>query len=369
MYISSKKKKRMPRKTVLFISVLFIVLVVFITGTVMLLTKGKDIKDSLVKMPFSSEVPFFSAGGNVVYMDGTVMTCSDFSLKDLWKAELASQDFTYTASNSLIAAVSEDVVMLIGSKGENLFSTRINGIITSVRLGKDKIAVSVDQPLSDKTLSYIIIFDKSGNSIFRIDDMAGKYVLDYGFDSEGKQLFVLELDVSGAAPVSRITTYVPGAAKMTGIKELKDQLVEKIYIGEQAIYTMGTKRLSQYASLNKDAKDVLVYGWVLEDICESTPPSFVYVRGSESLYFEVARIISASGSETNINLAPGVFKILHGGERIYCFASDAVFVYTDEGQYLRSHEMPFDIDGVRRAGSGHVFVTAGESVYLLPLPK
>lgn len=369
MYISSKKKRRIPRRTVLFLSVILIVLTVLITGTVMFLTKGKDIKDSLVQMPFKSGDPYLSVGGNIAYADGAMLSCIDASQKDVWKAELFSDGLKYSTNGTYIAAVSDTVIMLIGPGGENLFSKQINGTISSVRLGKDKVAVRADQQSADKILSYIIIFDKSGNSVFRIDNLEGKYVLDYGFDTEGEQFYTLELDVSGAAPVSRITTYVPDAEKMTGIKELKDQLVEKIYIGEQAIFTMGTNRLSQYSSLNKDAKDVLVYGWVLEDVCEQASPSFVYVRSSESLYFDIARVISAAGDEAAINLPPGVFKILHGGERIYCFASNAIFVYTGDGQYLRSFDLPFEIDGVRRADSSHVFLTAGEAVYYLPLPK
>jgi hypothetical protein len=155
---------------------------------------------------------------------------------------------------------------------------------------------------------------------------------------------------------------------MTGIKELKDQLISKIYIGNEAIYTMGTNRLSQYSSLNSSAKDVLVYGWVLEDIFTQSPPSFVYVRSSESLYFDTARIITAAGTETKVNLPPGVFKILHSGEKIYCFASGSIFVYTGEGGYLRSYELPFEIDGAKRAMNGYVFITEGDNVYLMPLP-
>jgi hypothetical protein len=113
---------------------------------------------------------------------------------------------------------------------------------------------------------------------------------------------------------------------MTGIKELKDQLVESVYFSSDSVFTMGTTTLSQYSSLNSNATEVLVYGWVLEDISSKGDTKFVYVPGGDSGHYEIARVISKTGDETKINLPPSVFKILHTGEKIYCFATNNIFV-------------------------------------------
>lgn len=368
MYLNAKTKKRIPRKTVLFFSIILVVLVVFITGTVMLLTRGKEIKDTLALMPFGGDVKYFAAGSDVVYAKNGLLTCVDASAKDVWKVQLDSGDWTYNSNGSLIAAYGTDVIIVIGSDGQNLFTTRIPGSnIKSVRLGKDKVAVCTDQVLADKTMSYVVIFDLSGNSLYQID-ITGKYMLDYGFDYTGAQLYILELDVSGSKPLSRISTYRPETKAMTGIKELKDQLIESIYFSEDAVFMMGTNTLSQYSSLNSSATEVLVYGWALEDVSSAGGPKFVYVPGNSGKAYDVARIMKPSGDETKINLPPNVFKILHMGEKIYCFATNNIFVYTGDGKYLRNYALPFAIDGASRAFGGNVFITAGNTVYLLPLP-
>lgn len=351
----------------MFLSIILVVLVVLVTGTVMLLTRGKEIKDTLKQMPYGSADTYFPVGSSVVYAKNGLLTCIDTSAKDVWKVQLDAGDWTYTSNGSLIAATGTDVVIVINSKGENLFATRIDGAIKSVRLGKDKVAVYTDQVLTDKTLSYIVMFDLTGKSLYQID-ITGKYMLDYGFDYAGDQLYILELDVSGSAPLSRISTYRPETQAMTGIKELKDQLVEGIYFSEDSVFTLGTNSLAQYPSLNSNATEVLVYGWVLEDICIEGEPNFVYVPGTGSGTYDIARIIRPTGDETKINLPPGVFKILHMGEKIYCFASNNVFVYTGDGKYLRNYTLPIAIDGVKRAFGNYVFLTSGETVYLLPLP-
>ncbi len=368
MYLNVKQKKQIKPKAVLFLSAVFIVVVIFVTGTVMLLTKGKDIEESLVKMPFTADETFFAIGNTVVYTGSDSLTCTDTSLNDKWKIELESNVLKFTAGKSLIAAAGEDVLMVFDAQGQNLFSKRINeGNINSVRLGKDKIAVETDQALEDKTLSYIIVFGLDGTDLFKLD-ISGKYVLDYGFDAGSKQLYILELDVTGAAPISRVITYRPDTQSMTGVKELKDQLAHSVYFGESSVFTMGIKQLTEYSSLNTDGKEILVYGWILEDICDKADPIFVYVPSSDDAFIDITRIIKPSGDEVKINLPPSVFKILDTGEKIYCFATNNIFVYTGEGKYLRKYDVPFPIDGAKRAMDGFVFLMAAGEVYLLPLP-
>jgi hypothetical protein len=156
---------------------------------------------------------------------------------------------------------------------------------------------------------------------------------------------------------------------MTGINDLKDQLVSRVYLKGDNIYAMGTNYLTTFTSLKQSAK-LLVYGWSVEDICTTQDlPVFVYVKSDEmDSAVSVARVVRASGDEIKINLPPGVFSVLHTGEKIYCFASDSIFVYTVEGKYQRTHALPFAATGARKAMDGYAFVTEGDTVYLLDLP-
>lgn len=367
MYLNVKPKRQIKPKAVLFISAVFIVLAVFVTGAVMLLTRGKDIKDSLTKMPFKAGDAYLTAGSTIVYTSGNLLTSIDTSLSEKWKVQLESGGLKYSSGNSLIAAAGADVLMVFNVQGQNLFSTRIDGAIDSVRLGKDKVAVQTDQALEDTTKSYIVVFGLDGTDLFKLD-ISGRYVLDYGFDADSRQLYILELDVSGASPVSRVTTYRPETQSMTGIKELRDQLAHSVYFAESSVFTLGTKQLTEYPSLNTEGKEILVYGWMLEDISKKAEPRFVYVPSSGEAFIEITRIIKPSGAEVKINLPPNVFKIFDMGEKIYCFATNNIFVYTGDGKFFRKYDVPFPIDGASRAMEGFVFLKAGEDVYLLQLP-
>jgi hypothetical protein len=97
-----------------------VVLIVFVTGLVMLLTKGKDIKDSLVQLPFASGEAYYPVGTGVVYIRNGLLTCVDAGGKDVWKVQLDSADLKYASNGTIIAAYGADSMIVMGSKGESL---------------------------------------------------------------------------------------------------------------------------------------------------------------------------------------------------------------------------------------------------------
>lgn len=367
MYNQNKTKRKIPRKALVFFISIIVVLIVLLTGLIMLLTKGKQIEDTLVPMPFSSDAEYFNVGSNVVYLNEALLTSMDAKGKTIWQCSLYESGLHIVASDTAIAAISDDAIQCVDASGAQLFTTRIDGSVESARVGIDKVAVYVKQPLENNQPAYILVFDFSGNNLHQIS-VSDKHILDYGFDSQGDQLYILELDVSGSVPVSRITTYRPETQAMTGIKELKDQLVNGVKIIGKDIYAMGTHRLTIYPAANTgNSRDQLTYGWMTEDVSVSGDPKFVYVPSGNAPY-EIARIIRSSGGETKINLPPQVFRIILDGDKIYCFANTSFFVYTGEGKYLRTYDLPFGADAVRRAMPGYVFISQGAYVYLMPLP-
>ena len=77
-----KRPRRIPKKTAFFLVIAGIVLIVFVTGLIMLLTTGRSIKDSLVKMPFTAGSEYLTIGKNVIYSDSDMLYSADTSLKD-----------------------------------------------------------------------------------------------------------------------------------------------------------------------------------------------------------------------------------------------------------------------------------------------
>jgi hypothetical protein len=361
------KKKRMPRKTIIFFGAVILVTVVLITGLIVILTAEKSLEDTIVDMPFSAASSHYTVGQNIVYSDQELLTCINPSLSTVWKLRLFSGGLDFTANDDIIAATGQGVIQVINAQGQHLFSTQLDGDIESARVGKDMAAVYIRQHLDDKTPSYIIVFNLSGEQLFLLD-VTDRYVMDYGFDAVSDALYVLELDVSGSVPISRISTYKPDTQAITMIKELKDQLVSAVYWIDDKINAIGTTYLTVYGSMNAEIQQIMTYGWMLEDVYQNDDPKFIYVPSNSEASFDIARVVRTTGSEIKINLPPGVFRILHEGEKIYCFAKEKLFVYTGEGKYLRTYDLPYAIDGVERTVNDSVLLKHGETISLMPLP-
>jgi len=367
----SKPNKKLSKKAIAFFVCAAVALTVLLVGLILWLSTvifSRSTGDkSLSQMPFSTDAEYACVGASIVYLNQQVLTCIDNRLNEIWKCSIDPGSVHLDANDAVIVAYGEAAIQCIDKNGALLFATRIDGQVQSARAGVGKVAVYVKQVLEDKTPAYILVFDLSGNSLYQID-VTGKYVLDFGFDSQGDQLYMLELDVTGSVPISRISTYRPETQAMTGIKELKDQLVTSVYIIGKDIYATGTTRLTVYPAANTgSSRDILTYGWMPADFNAFTDTKFVYVPAQEGP-IDIARIIRPSGAETKINLPPGVFGIIATDEKIYCFAKDSYFVYTKDGKFLRMYELGYAADGVQRAIPGHVFLTQGSSIALMTLP-
>lgn len=371
MKYQSKTKKKLPKKAIAFFVCAAVALTVLLVGLILWLSTvifSQSTGDkSVTQMPFSADAEYACVGTNIVYLNQQVLTCIDARLKEIWKCSIDPGSVHLDANDAVIVAYGEEAIQCIDKSGALLFAKRIDGQVQSARAGVGKVAVYVRQVLEDNTPAYILVFDLAGNSLYQID-VAGKYVLDYGFDSQGDQLYMLELDVTGSVPISRISTYRPETQAMTGIKELKDQLVTGVHIIGKDIYAMGTGRLTVYPAANTgSSRDILTYGWMPADFSAYTETKFVYVPAKGGP-IDIARIIRPSGAETKINLPPGVFSIVATDEKIYCFANSSYFVYTKDGKFLRMYELGYAADGVQRAIPGHVFLTQGSSIALMTLP-
>jgi len=363
-----EKKRRISRKGILMLTIIGVVLIVLVVGLVLLLSRGQNVEETLTPQPFSSDDQYFALGNNIVYAQEDLLTCIDSSLETVWQLQIFTSDFRLETRDSVIAIVGDNFVQAIDADGKHLCSTQTEGIIRDVRVCKNKFAAHIDRENGDDTLSYIVIFDMNANNIYQVK-ITGRHMLDFGFDAQSDLLYILELDATGAAPVSRISTYRPETESMTSIKEQKGQLISELFMLEESVYTMSTSQLTIYPPRGADKRETMVYGWVLEDSFLEDDPKFVYIPTQNAQGdIDTVRIVKASGGETTINLPPEVFRVLHTGERIYGFASRNIFVYTSEGKYMRTHELPFEIDTVEKAMERFVFITVDQTVYLLPLP-
>ncbi|MBT3320139.1 MAG: hypothetical protein HN948_10965 [Clostridia bacterium] len=361
------RKLKFTKKAILVFSGIFVAFAVLITGIVLLATRSRGFEETVATLPFEKDESFVAVGNSVVYLDNDLLICVSASLDVLWQKRLLLPDLKLVSRDGNVAATGSGLIQIVNSEGTHLFSTQLDGDIISSRVCANKVAVYVEQGTGEETLSYIISFDLSGIFLHQID-VTDRYILDYGFDYDSDLLYLLELDTSGVAPISRISTFRPETQSMTSVKEFSDQLVDQIYIIDETVYVLGTYQLVVYTSLGDNEKELVVYGWMQQDFYLQGDPSFVYIPSNTDAFgIDIVRIIKPTGSETTINLPPDVFRVLYIEDKVYCFSQTNVFIYTNDGKFLRSLFLPFSITEVDRAFANYVFLSVGDKMYLMPL--
>ena len=363
-----RTKRRFTKKAVFVFVGIFIALAVLITG-IILITGRKTLEDAVAVQPYGASSSYAAVGSNVVYIEDDYLKCINASQTEQWQIHLLSSGLELSTRKNKIAAAGNELLQVVDVQGKQYFTTKVTGDILSSRVCDNKAAVYVQQALTDETLSYILVFNMSGDVIYQLE-VTDKYILDYGFDYSSDLLYLLELDTTGVVPISRISTYRPETQSMTGVKELKDQLIKSIYIIDGTVYALGTNQLIKYTSLGENEKEVIVYGWMLEDfyLVNQNDPRFIYIpSNTDENGINIVRIIRSNGSEVSINLPPNVFSVIYMQDKVYCFTNTTIYTYTSSGKFLRSLTLPFEITGADRAVDGYVFITAEATVYMLPL--
>lgn len=361
------KKLKVTRKAIFVFGGIFVALAVLVTGIIIFASRSRGFEETLVTLPFDKDSSYVAVDNSVVYIENDLLRCVNSSLTTLWKKRLLSSNLDLISNNDKVAAIGDGLLQIVDVDGNHLSSTKIDGEIMSARICDNKVAVCVEQLTGDEKRSYIISFDLAGTFLYQIE-VTDLYVLDYGFDYSNDLLFLLELDTSGVVPISRISTFRPETQSLTSVKELYGQLVDQIYIINGTVYSLGTNQITIYTSLGDHDNEIMVYGWMQQDFYLQNEPSFVYIHSNtDENGIDTIRIIRPSGNETSINLPPDVFRVLYLEDKVYCFSQTSIFVYSNEGRFLRTLDMPFSITDVNKAYGNYVFITIGDSMYLMPL--
>lgn len=367
-----KPERNNNKKLVLFIAIGAGVLVAII-GIILLLTSGRNLKDSMKKTAFAAQDTVLTQKNGVLYTEDDNLVFTDYYDKEIWNKKMFAADVKVTSSDSLIAVYNSKMIQLFDMDGNQFFSKELTGNIMNAKCGVDKLAVITEvQTEEEGTKKFLAVFNTKGDQLDNIDFFA-QHIIDIGFYGKNSQLWVLTLDSTGVIPISRIATYNPGVS-MTGIIDINGQLVDKLIIDENSIYASGTTNLTVYNLFGEKQESLLVYGWYFHgEYILDNKPIFIYVPRNAVVKnrFDSLRIIRTTKSgntDLTINLPPDIMKASIYNNKLYCFSQNNLYKYSLEGKLEDKYDLPYPIDGVFKIYENHAFLIKGADVFSLPLP-
>ena len=296
---------------------------------------------------------------NVFSLGGGKLTNYDLEGGIIWEAASGDGYDTLCASDSVIAAYSEEEAIFYDYGATPLFIVDMETPISSVACGKEIVAVMTTQKQEADSSSYYRIYDLKGNELHVIP-FESKHILEAGIYAPTDTIYVLSLDTSGVVPICYITTYKSDGT-ITGSIPINTQLLDNIVMTDTQMFASGTNSLTQYSYFGELEGETLIYGWkIYDEWVKGSEVSLLYTtRESQTLdagKLYSVKVIDETLSETMIYFPEAINYACCSENNVYAFAQNAAYIYDSEGNLTNTIETESPIKGAKKLSNGYAVV-------------
>ena len=299
----------------------------------------------------------------LIYNDGTVLHALNGAGEQIWSYSAGVDSQMFTDSNIAATWSGTSLAFLDGS-GAPIYSDALEDTVLSARAGKHFLVAQVGQQLNS---TLVVIERSSGKQVDRIS-LEHKTLLDYGFFSEDRMLWVMLLDSEGTTPVSSVATYRPGKTQHRAAQE-SDQILYHTMFEETDMITIGTSYIKHYdyTGAEIESRQQLVYGWYMVDE-EKGKMAFVPTQQADGgLRAKEIRILSGQ-TERTVHMPFECKAVFIAKGKVYGFSDKYAMEFAGEAQTPTVKELPIQADRVLGVTDNQsAIIVSGEGVYLVPL--
>lgn len=343
------------------LTICLIVLAAILITVLILVFRQPSVSELMKKQPFIPDNEKAALNAGIVYENGVDLMMCDYSGNSKWSIALPSADPAIYSSDSSIALAENNTAWFYSSEGKLTFEKTVEGKIKRIVLNAKSFAVFYEGTSG----SHLLILKSTGEEVCTYD-FENQVILDFGFYQSGEEIWILSLDTTGVTPLSRLTTYKPGIS-LTGSLELKENLVDDIYIYGNRMYVFSTSWLTTYDLYGKSINSTLIYSWKFKDaVISSGKPYFVCTKRSDDETLSLIKIISPGVSGTDINLPSGILGTAVYKGKIYCYSASAVYRYSLSGTLEQTRSLGETYEQVEYIKDHLLFSKNGE-VFSYPL--
>ncbi|MGI6005001.1 MAG: hypothetical protein ACOX88_06270 [Christensenellales bacterium] len=252
---SSTLKQRLLRKRVLIPLLAVIVLAVLFFCYQVL----KREEQTPVLLPFSADTPYAPFSRGVLSLEsGGRATLYDRGGAPLWSVD-APMDAQIAAGDHVAALYNDALLVIVDEKGALRKELPLSRAPQSVRCSSWLTAVLYQGDGGGYTID---VYDSVGLLIDRITHhlLSGEQaVVDFGFD--GKTLYALTLDTSGAGAVTHVLTFDPQKKQTTGSFSILGSVAYRVLFDEKLFYLIGTNEIVCYNYLGESQWSKRITGY------------------------------------------------------------------------------------------------------------
>ena len=343
-------------------------LTLLVYGIVSLLGGGP----SLVRINALPSYNIQAFGENVLYYDGTTLTCVEPNGQIKWRFTLGAGADYSTDGEHVVAWVGNQLYVL-DRNGLSSFNDRMDSAVRFARIGDTYVAACLAG--ETETTATVRVMDHDGTLLENtaVDDL---YVLDIGFfHANGPLMWVLSLDIEGTAPISNLTTYEPGK-RITGAVDLNNKLVYNIYVHNNLLMLADTSNIRAYdyqCVEQTDLGNVLIYGWRVESsrqVGRSTTYALLEPMASapSGATFSELRLVN-NYTPISMRLLSPCFASGLNSRGVYAFGSNVIYHAAYGQKTFQASYLSYTLtDYICMLEGGRAVLVSGNDVFILKLP-
>ncbi len=306
--------------------------------------------------PTDSYLPF---GSRLLRFNGQTLFCIDKNGETVWDYALSdAAEYTLSASSTRAALYSGSNLILLDEKGDAVFSGRMDGTITRVRLGETSAAVEIEGAPS------LLALNRNGETLDEIDVSASTLV-DFGFYSSNDLLWTLSINRSGLSPSSRLDIYKPGKELVSSYMT-DTQFYYKPLFYQDDVYILGTEALDLASA---SGVSYSAYGWQYADSAvQDDGLTVALTLSGQSDSTQVVRVFR-QGELKDMHLPVGCFDLYCGPKGLYGVSAQALYLMPYDGGASQSFAFRGQVSQALCVFSGYMAVSTSDGqVRLMKLP-
>lgn len=367
MSARTKLVARNKRRTILRLLLVLLILLLIaagVVGVVWLLTRDSTPTLSPTELPVPADSGYVPTGNGLLYRTSDGVAYYDFSDEDRnYEAPVNAADTRLLGSGDTHAVYNAAALQVIGAE----YPLSLSGTIVDADLSAAHIAVlRADAGGAED----VLIFDTDG---LQKDQLAfsTQYIVDFGFHTAKNEYFWVEtLDTRMGTPVTGIHLYNMTLGSTSGLLQVQNQLIEKVYFTDSSIFLIGTNQIIRYAlENNREAYRETVYGWKLVDCAGGT---FLLMPRSAEQYGSLKLLRCEegeySGAKELILQAPaGTKNAFVMGDRLCMVAGDMLHYYSFEGKLLSEARLPAAADNAVKLSGNQLLIESGGGLSLVKI--
>lgn len=310
-------------------------------------------------------------GDSILYYDGVTLHCINTSGGSKWAYSLGS-GANFSCSDNKVVAWTSSLIHVLDKDGRPTYTDRLEGNIRFARIGGTYIAVC----MGDEVGSTVRVFTHTGALVENLtDSFTDLYLLDMGFfQSGGQLLWVLGLDIGSTIPISNLSAYEPGKSISTGLQELADGLVYRVYTHNNNLMVVDTSQIRTYnykVVEQNDISPILVYGWAVKQTMSIGRNTHVLLeqmpQSNASNLFSELRVVT-NYTPLSLRLHSPCFASGLTEKGVYAFSTAAIYYAPYGSTTVKTLPLNYQLTGfICTLQNGHAVVVSGSDVMIIAL--